>query len=158
EAIERPFQRGEKHPVAVDDGRGDDLAGDLVFPQVLAGLQLETGEVVLAVALAVGVGHVDLAAGDGGPAPEGGAEPLLPDRLALDGEDLQLAALGVEGDVAVGHGGGGGPVVLGPIEPDLLAGGGVEGVELVAAEAAAEEDLAVHYGRGRQRPVAGDDD
>src|SRR5262249_22084708 len=95
-------------------------------------------------------------AADGGHAHERIAEPLLPHRLSRDGQHLQLAAFGVEGDEAAGDHGGGRAVVLGVILPGEGAGVGVEGVELVAAEAAAEEDLAIGDGGGGERTAAGD--
>src|SRR5262249_22479405 len=109
-------------------------------------------------ACVVGVGRVALAPGDGGNAPGRVAQQLLPQPLAVEAEDFQLTALGVEGDAAVRDHRGGRPVVAGLVLPELLAGLGVEGVKLVAAEAAAEEDPAVHdRGRG-QRPAPRDDD
>src|SRR5262249_53287699 len=132
------------------------LAGDGAAPALPAGGQVEAGEVVPAVAARVGKGHENLAAGDRGHAHQRVAEPFLPDRPALGGEDLQLEARGVEGDEAARDGGGGGAVVVGVVLPGEGAGGGVEGVELVAAEAAAEEQPAVSDGGRGERPPAGD--
>ena len=109
---------------------------------------------MLPVALAIGVGHVEPSLGDGRHAHQRIAQPLLPDRFAVQGKDLQLAALGVEGDVALGHHGRGGTVIAGPILPKHLARLGVEGIELVAAEAAADEELSLDDGRGGQGMVA----
>src|SRR5262249_59277326 len=84
--------------------------------------------------------------------------PALPDVPAPGGEDFQLAALGVEDDVAVADDRRGGAVVAGLVLPGELAGDGVEGVEVVAAEAAAEEHQAVGDGGGGQRAAAGGGD
>jgi hypothetical protein len=143
--------------VALGEHRGgDDLAGQRLFPQLLARGQVEGGQVMAAVPAAVGVDLVDAAAVHRRHAHQRVAQPFLPHRLALDGEDLQLAALGVEGDVALMHNGRGGAVVLGLVLPDERAGDGIEGVEVIAAEAAAEEEPAVGHRRGGQRPRPGD--
>ncbi len=83
---------------AVEDRGGDDLSGDRLFPVLLAGLQVEADKRVMTGCLAVGMGHVNPAAGDGGHAHQRVAQPFLPDACAVDGEDLQFTALGVEGD------------------------------------------------------------
>src|SRR5262249_30661254 len=80
----------------------------------------------------------------------------LPQLAARGAEDLQLAALGVEGDMALMHDGGGRAVVLGLVLPQDMAGGRVEGVEVIDAEAAAEEEPAVGHRRRCQRPPPGE--
>jgi hypothetical protein len=124
------------------------------LPVRFARPQVEAGQVMAPVALAVGVGHEDASAGGGWHTHERIAEPALPDRAALDGEHFQLAALGVERDEVVGDDGGRGAVVFRAVAPELLPGHCVDGVELVAAEAAAEEDASADDGRSRQRPAA----
>src|SRR5262249_41943466 len=132
----------------------DNLAADLPLPAVLARAKLETREVVPVIALAIGIGHVDLAPVDGRHAHQGIAKPLLPDARALDREDFQLTAFGIEGEVAVLHGGGRGAVVLGLILPDDPALESIEGVEIVTTKAAAEEDTAIDHGGRRQGTLA----
>src|SRR5439155_628669 len=62
EAVHRAFEAGQVDAVARDHRGGDDLARDGLLPLLPAGLEVEAGQVVFAVALAVGVGHVDLTA------------------------------------------------------------------------------------------------
>src|SRR5262249_33600806 len=157
EAVEAAFQRGQVDLSALDNGGRDDLSLDWLFPEFLTRFQVEAREVVVPVALAVGVGHVQLAVGDGGHAHQRGREPFLPDQFAGRRQHVQLAALGVEGNVTVRDHGSGGPVVLGLILPDLFARPGVKGVELVTAKTAADEDLAADHRRGGQGPFAGKD-
>ena len=155
EAIKAPFQRGKKDLLVVDCRSGNDLACQRPPPQLLAGLQVKTCQVMLVVALAVGKGHQQPAAGNGRHAHEGIAQPLLPDRLAVRCNDLQFAAFGVEGHAALGHDGRGRSIIAGLIPPEHLARLGVEGIELVAAEAAADEELPLDDRRGGQGMIAG---
>ena len=105
------------------------------------------------IALAVREGHVDLAGRDGRHAHERIAEPFLPHRFAVQGEDFQLATFGVESNEAFIDHGRRGSVVLSPVLPDLLAGDGIEGIKLMTAEAAADEDAPLDHGRSRQGAV-----
>src|SRR5262249_35565445 len=132
----------------------DDLAFDRLLPVFLAGPQVEAGEVVPPVAPGVGVGHVDASGPHGGHAHQGGAQPLLPDRCALDGQDLQLAAPRVEDAVSFADSRRGGPAVRGLVLPGEAAVAGVEGVEIVATEAPADEDAAINYRWSCQAPAA----
>jgi hypothetical protein len=158
EAAERAVQ-GRQVDVAVGQHRGgDDLAVEALFPERAAGREVESGEVMLVIATAVGVGDVDAVAVHGGHAHQRVAQPPLPDGTALDGEDSQLTALGVEDDVSVADDGRRRPVVGGLVLPGDGAGRGVQGVELVAAEAPAEEEEAVHHGGRGQGAAAGDGD
>src|SRR5262249_27095521 len=156
EAGERPVQVGNVD-VAVGEHRGgDDLAGQWLFPQLPAVGPVEGRQVVPTVPAAVGVDLIDATAGHRRHAHQRVAQPLLPQRLARGGEDLQLATLGVEGDAALVHDGGGGAVVFGLVLPQDVAGSRIEGVEVIAAKAAPEEGPP-RGPRGRShRPLPGD--
>jgi hypothetical protein len=106
----------------------------------------------------VGEGHEDPALADGGHAHQRVAQPLLPDGLAVDGQDLQLAALGVEHDVALVDDRRGGAIVGGLVLPGEGPVGGVEGEEVIAPEASPQEDAAVDHGGRRQAMTAREDD
>src|SRR5262249_34094031 len=80
----------------------------------------------------------------------------LPDGPPGGRQDLQLAALGVEGDVAFADDGSGGAVVGRLVLPGYAAGDGVEGVKLVTAEAPTQEDEPIYDGGGGQGVTSGE--
>ena len=92
--IDGPFQAGQQQTdCPAMTGAVMISPAIFCFQRFLAGLQVEAGDVVRPVlVVAIGIGHEDLAAGDGGHAHERIAQPFLPDRLAVQGEDFQLAA------------------------------------------------------------------
>ena len=59
DAVEGPVEGGEVNVAVGEDGGRDDLAFDRLFPVFLPGPEVEAGEVMLMVAVAVGVSHVD---------------------------------------------------------------------------------------------------
>src|SRR5262249_18879300 len=117
EAVQGAVQGRRIDTAPGQDGGRDDLTAERLPPDLAAGAEVEGGEVVAAVAAAVGVGGVDTTAADGGHTHQRVAQPALPDRPALGGEDFEFTALGVEDDVAFADDGRGGAVVGGLVLP-----------------------------------------
>ena len=155
EAIDGSFQRRQVNPAVRHNGGGDDLAGDGAFPVLLPAVEIEAGQVVLLIAPAVGIGHVDPPGCDGRHAHQRVAKPLLPHRPAVQRQHFQLAALRVEDDMAVLNDRGRGAVIVRAVLPYLRAGFEIKGIELVAAEAATEEESPIGDGRRCKGTIAG---
>ena len=155
-AMKRAVESCEVDMLFGENRRGDDLSLDWLFPVLGPVPEVKAGEVVPTVSSGIRVSHVDPPRAHGGHAHQRVAQPLFPDRLSLDRQDFQLAALGVEDDEAFIDHGRGGPIVAGLILPENVARAGVERIELVAAEPSAHEHATINHGRRGERTLAGE--